>query len=204
MPSPFLLRLSLAFAAAVAVNTAAVTLAAPPTVTTTLGTDDPLATGDYIWDDEGVAPGPIRIVVDLEAERLYVYRNGEEIGRSSIISGWGDKPTPLGEFPILMKDRDHVSSTYWGAPMPYTLRLTRDGVAIHGSEQIADDIATHGCVGLPKEFAAILFANARVGDRVIITNGWMTDQYGDQPQVAAAAPAPVVVAAPAVAATAQP
>jgi lipoprotein-anchoring transpeptidase ErfK/SrfK len=153
---------------------------APPLVTTTLETDTPLVTGEYIWDETGAPAGPIRIVVDLQAERLYVYRGGAEIGRSSIISGWGDKPTPLGEFPILMKDKHHVSGTYWGAPMPYTLRLTKDGVSIHGTEQVTDDIATHGCIGLPKGFAAILFDVARVGDRVTVTNGWMTDQYVQQ------------------------
>ncbi|MBV9841867.1 MAG: L,D-transpeptidase family protein [Sphingomonadaceae bacterium] len=155
-------------------------LAEPPAVTTTLGLDTPLATGEYVWDEDGAPPGAIRIVVDLQAERLYVYRGGAEIGRSSIISGWGDKPTPLGEYPILMKDRYHVSGTYWGAPMPYTLRLTRDGVSIHGTEQVADDLATHGCIGLPKGFAAILFDVAKVGDCVLITNGWMTDQYAQQ------------------------
>ena len=144
--------------------------------------DGDLAPGDYIWDDEGVPAGQLRIVVDLEAELLYVYRGGSEIGRSTMIYGYDDKPTPTGVFPILFKKADHYSSTYGGAPMPYTLRLTRSGVAIHGSV-VEADYATHGCIGLPKEFARLLFSQARVGDRVLVTRGWLQDDY--DPQLAA-------------------
>jgi lipoprotein-anchoring transpeptidase ErfK/SrfK len=51
--------------------------------------------------------------------------------------------------------------------MPYTLRLTGDGVAIHGS-QVRWGAATHGCVGVPSEFARHLFAVTKVGDPVLI------------------------------------
>jgi lipoprotein-anchoring transpeptidase ErfK/SrfK len=52
------------------------------------------------------------------------------------------------------------------------LRLTNDGVSIHGSE-VEWAAATHGCIGVPTKFAALLFAQAKLGDRVIITNGKM-------------------------------
>jgi hypothetical protein len=136
----------------------------------------PLRPGDFVWDDEGVPPGPTRIVVDLAEEQIYVYRAGYEIGRSSIIFGADDKPTPTGTFPILQKKEHHISGKY-GSPMPYSLWLTRSGVAIHGSE-VDYDAVTHGCVGVPDEFAARLFDEARVGDRVLITQGWMSRLYG--------------------------
>ena len=141
--------------------------------------DEPMRIGDYAWDDEGAPSGRIRIVVDLSAEMLYVYRAGVEIGRSSILYGYDRKPTPTGIFPIMEKRIDHYSRTYRGAPMPYMMRLTRGGVAIHGS-LVADGYATHGCVGLPEDFAALLFAQARVGDKVLITRGWMVDEYRGQ------------------------
>ncbi|MCM8730033.1 L,D-transpeptidase family protein [Hephaestia sp. GCM10023244] len=141
-------------------------------VKSVLGLDAPLEPGDYVWDDEGVAPGKTTIVVDLETALIHVYRAGNEIGRSSIIYGFDAKPTPLGVYPILQKSRDHVSNIYKGAPMPWMLRLTWTGIAIHGSRRIADDIATHGCVGLPHGFAKILFDNAKVGDTVMVTNSW--------------------------------
>jgi lipoprotein-anchoring transpeptidase ErfK/SrfK len=129
-----------------------------------------LKSGEYAWNEDAAPAGPVTIVVDVRARTLSVYRAGVEIGRSSVIYGADNKPTPLGTFSILMKKADHYSSTYDNAPMPFTLRLTQDGVAIHGAE-LADDVATHGCVGLPIEFAERLFAQAELGGRVIIVGG---------------------------------
>jgi lipoprotein-anchoring transpeptidase ErfK/SrfK len=138
--------------------------------------DQRLEHGDYVWEEEGVAAGPLTVVVDLKAQILYAYRSGVEIGRSAILYGADDKPTPTGTFNILEKKRHHVSNLY-GAPMPYMMRLTWDGVAIHGSE-VEWGSATHGCVGVPSEFAALLFAAAKKGDAVLVTNRWRTDLYG--------------------------
>ena len=129
-----------------------------------------LRPGEYAWDDEGVPAGPLTIVVNIRGRVLSAYRAGAEIGRSSLIYGADDKPTPHGEFRILEKDADHKSSLYYSAPMPYALRLTGDGVFLHAS-QMADDLATHGCVGLPRDFARLLFRAAKVGDRVVIWSG---------------------------------
>ena len=79
------------------------------------------------------------------------------------------RQTPLGVFPILQKDADHVSNLY-DAPMPYMLRLTNDGIAIHASD-VQYGNATHGCIGVPTGFARKLFNATRIGDRVIVTNG---------------------------------
>jgi L,D-transpeptidase catalytic domain len=129
-----------------------------------------LRPGEHMWDDDGVPAGGLTIVVDLRARTLSVYRAGMEIGRSFITHGADNKPTPTGRFPILEKDADHHSNLYDNAPMPWMLRLTRDGVAIHGAE-IADDAATRGCVGLPAEFAEMLFRHARLGDPVLVVPG---------------------------------
>ena len=129
-----------------------------------------LRPGEFAWNDDGVPAGPTTIVVNIRARVLSVYRAGFEIGRSSIVYGIDSKPTPFGTFPILEKDADHVSNLYAGAEMPHMLRLTWDGIAIHGSE-IADDLATHGCIGLPKEFAALLFKAASIGDKVVVWPG---------------------------------
>ncbi|MEH3158940.1 MAG: L,D-transpeptidase family protein [Sphingomonas taxi] len=129
----------------------------------------PITFGDYAWDAKGVPAGPLTITVDLAAQTLSVFRGGYEIGATAILYGTDDKPTPLGTFPITMKDARHVSSLY-GAPMPYTMRLTDDGVSIHGTE-VAWGYATHGCIGVPVAFARLLFAEAKLGDRVIVTRG---------------------------------
>jgi lipoprotein-anchoring transpeptidase ErfK/SrfK len=133
----------------------------------------PFRHGDYAWDDAGVPAGPLIITVDLAAQVLSVFRDGYEIGAAVILHGDTDKPTPLGVFPITQKDATHVSNLY-DAPMPYMLRLTNDGVAIHGSE-VHWNYATHGCVGVPVKFAKLLFAQAKLGDKVIVTNGEKLD-----------------------------
>ncbi|WP_156680149.1 L,D-transpeptidase family protein [Sphingomonas profundi] len=136
----------------------------------------PLHHGEYAWDDAGVPQGPIVITIDLAAEMLSIFRDGYEIGAAPILYGADSKPTPLGTFPILQKDAHHVSNLY-GAPMPYAMRLTNDGVFVHASE-VSWDAATHGCIGVPKPFAQKLFAQARIGDKVIITKGRMMDVSG--------------------------
>ena len=131
-----------------------------------------LQPGEFAWDAEAAAAatGEAIIVVNLRARVLSVYKSGVEIGRSSILYGAPDKPTPTGTFPILEKRRDHTSNIY-NAPMPHMQRLTWDGVALHGSPRLADDFATNGCIGLPREFAALLFEVTRVGDRVVVWSG---------------------------------
>lgn len=130
----------------------------------------PIRFGDYYWDAEGIPEtGPLVITVDLEAETMSVFRDGYEIGATAILYGADEKPTPLGVYPITQKKVHHISNLY-GAPMPYMMRLTNDGVAIHASE-VEMGAATHGCIGVPKPFAKLLFAQAKLGDRVIITRG---------------------------------
>jgi lipoprotein-anchoring transpeptidase ErfK/SrfK len=104
--------------------------------------------------------------VDLQGQTISVFRSGHEIGTAVILYGADEKPTPTGGFHILQKLKDHRSSLY-DAAMPYTLRLTEDGVAIHGSD-VKEGAATHGCIGVPTAFAELLFEEAKTGDKVII------------------------------------
>lgn len=129
--------------------------------------------GDWFWD-ESAAPrtGKLVITVDLEARVISAFRDGHEIGTAVALLGTQSHPTPLGTFPILTKERHNVSEKYNNAPMPWTLRLTWDGIAIHGSP-VMNGYASHGCIGVPDEFAAKLFAATKRGDKVIVTRGKM-------------------------------
>lgn len=132
-----------------------------------LNVPDRMTYGDYRWDDKGVPAGKLWIRVDLKSQLISVFRGGDEIGTAVILYGADGVPTPTGKFPILAKMKDHFSATYDNAPMPYTLRLTGDGVSIHASD-VRWGYATHGCVGVPAGFAAKLFQAASVGDEVQI------------------------------------
>jgi hypothetical protein len=131
-----------------------------------LNIDAPMRYGQYVWDDKGVPDGPISVRVDLGAQTISVFRSGHEIGTAVILYGAEEKPTPTGGFNIMQKLKDHRSSLY-DADMPYTLRLTGDGISIHGSN-VRKGRATHGCVGVPTAFAALLFDEVKTGDKVIV------------------------------------
>ena len=128
--------------------------------------------GEWHWDEQGAPKdGPIVVTVDLDARVLSIFRSGHEIGATAVLLGSQEKPTPLGMFPITQKKRHHVSNLY-DAEMPYMQRLTDDGISLHASE-VELGYASHGCIGMPEEFAAKVFATTRLGDRVFITRGKM-------------------------------
>ena len=123
--------------------------------------------GDFVWNDRNVPKGPVWVRVDLKSQLISVFRSGHEIGTAVVLYGADEKQTPNGVFPVIAKIKAHKSATYTGAPMPYTLRLTQDGVAIHGSD-VRWGAATHGCIGVPVEFAQKLFGQVAKGDQVLI------------------------------------
>lgn len=171
----------------IALTPASVPANSPFVVKSILKIDEPIKFGQYFWDESAAATGPIVVTVDLAARTISVFRDGHEIGAAAILKGYGEKPTPTGVFPISQKDADHVSNIY-DAPMPYMLRLTNDGVSIHGSK-VERGYATNGCIGVPDAFAKRLFGVASLGDKVIVTDG---KRLGvGQPIIENHAPAPV-------------
>jgi lipoprotein-anchoring transpeptidase ErfK/SrfK len=135
-------------------------------VRSVLNITKPMHFGNFVWDTDQIPAGPVWVRIDLAHQLLSVFRAGHEIGSTVIVYGTDGKPTPTGIFNILEKARVHYSRSY-NAPMPYMLRLTDDGVAIHGSK-VEEGWATHGCVGVPVGFARLLFAAASKGDLVVI------------------------------------
>jgi len=131
----------------------------------------PIKYGEWHWDEKGApADGPLVMTVDLDARVLSVFRGGYEIGATAVLLGTQEKPTPLGKFPVIWKKADHYSSIYDSAPMPFTHRLTNDGVAIHGTK-VEKGYASHGCIGVPNDFGKKLFGVTKLGDVVYITRG---------------------------------
>ncbi|HEY6642021.1 L,D-transpeptidase [Povalibacter sp.] len=125
--------------------------------------------GEWIWLGDAIQTGPMVMVVDLSEQRAYVYRNGLLIGVTSVSTGRPGHETPSGVFTILQKDRDHRSTIYDSAPMPYMQRLTWGGVALHAGG-LPGYPESHGCVHLPSEFARLLFGITSTGMTVVIEN----------------------------------
>jgi len=128
-----------------------------------------LKPGEFIWAPEAVPSGPLVMVISLDEQRAYVYRNGLRIGVSTISTGKKGKETPTGVFTILQKQKVHRSTLYDDAPMPFMQRLTWDGVALHAGN-LPGYPASHGCVRLPYEFARRLYDVTNYGMTVVVAS----------------------------------
>lgn len=127
-----------------------------------------LKPGDWVWAPEIAPAGPVTVLVDLTAQLAFIYRNGVNIGVSTVSTGKPGHETPTGVFQILQKDANHHSSTYNNAPMYFQERLTWDGVALHAGG-LPGYPESHGCVHLPYTFAKELFQITSMGGTVVVT-----------------------------------
>ena len=140
----------------------------PPALPIDLGRA-PLKPGQFLWLPEISPSGPMVIVVSIPEQKAYVYRNGVRIAVSTVSTGKKGHETPTGVFSILQKHKDHHSSLYNDASMPFMQRLTWDGVALHAGK-LPGYPASHGCVRLPEDFARKLYDVTDFGITVIIAN----------------------------------
>jgi lipoprotein-anchoring transpeptidase ErfK/SrfK len=111
------------------------------------------------------------IVVDLSEQRAYAIEDGYIVFEGRISSGKMGRETPTGTFTILQKKRKHQSNLWpkpkGGAKMPYMMRLTNSGIAMHLG-YVPNRPASHGCIRLKKGFARKLYRWARVGIEVSV------------------------------------
>jgi L,D-transpeptidase catalytic domain len=126
-----------------------------------------LKKGQFLWMAEAVTTGPVVMVVSITEQRAYVYRNGILIGATTVSTGRPGHLTPTGVFTVLQKQKEHRSTIYDGAPMPYMERLTWGGVALHAGG-LPGYPESHGCIHLPSEFARRLFEISPNGMTVVI------------------------------------
>jgi lipoprotein-anchoring transpeptidase ErfK/SrfK len=131
--------------------------------------NDKLKPGEFAWEPQLSNGGPLLVVVNIQEQMAYVYRNGLRIGRTSVSTGKSGHETPTGVFTILEKHEEHYSNKYNNAPMPFMQRLTWDGVALHAGK-IPGYPASHGCVRLPYAFSELLFGATTKGVTVVIAN----------------------------------
>lgn len=139
-----------------------------------------LKPGQFIWDLAATTGGPVVVAVSVEEQRAYVYRNGIRVGVSTVSTGRPGHATPTGVFTVLQKDKDHHSKNYNDAAMPYTERLTWDGVALHAGG-LPGYPSSHGCVHLPTDFAERLFEISPMGMTVVIADRHTLSTYERHP-----------------------
>lgn len=115
---------------------------------------------------------PRAIVVSLKDQFLGAYEYGKLVASFPIASGKSPKPTPVGDFKVMAKDKLHKSSLYekdgepW--PMPNAVKFTvfQGGAIWFHQGTLPGRKASHGCVRLLMEDSLWLFNWAQLGDPV--------------------------------------
>src|SRR5580698_5312248 len=114
------------------------------------------------------AGAPIMAIVSIKSQQVTFYDAEGWIYRAPVSTGVTGRETPAGVFAVIEKDKDHHSSLYDDAWMPNMLRITWNGIALHGGP-LPGYAASHGCVRMPYGFAEKLFNKTEIGMRVIIS-----------------------------------
>lgn len=136
----------------------------------------------------GLAPvqAGIVVTVDKSAQRLSVVVDGAPRYQWPVSTArWGYR-TPNGTYKPQRLERKWFSRKYDWSPMPYSI-FFNEGYAIHGSYEISHlgRPASHGCIRLHPENAALLFALVKehVNDTTIIVTGERPEKVQEKVQV---------------------
>jgi lipoprotein-anchoring transpeptidase ErfK/SrfK len=113
-----------------------------------------------------IPSGTLQVIVAINTQRVTLYANGEPVAQAPVSTGTPTHPTPTGLFTVIQKNRHHYSNLY-GAAMPYMQRITWSGAAMHHGP-LPGYPASHGCIRLPADFAAMLWKTTRLGTRVVV------------------------------------
>ena len=107
-------------------------------------------------------------IVSIKSQQVTIYDADGWILRAPVSTGQKGHETPAGVFAVVEKKKDHRSNLYDDAWMPHMLRVTWNGIALHGGP-LPGHPASKGCVRLPFGFADRLFDRMRIGTRVIFS-----------------------------------
>ena len=135
-----------------------------------------LANPNYIYPGQrlripkggGAAPASVsgggkRIVVDLSAQRMYVYHNGQLLWNWVVSTGRPGQQTAVGHYKVLNKIANAYAYT-WGLQMPYWLGIYWAGSLQNGIHalpiQANGQRLWEGYLGRPVSFGCIILSTA--------------------------------------------
>jgi lipoprotein-anchoring transpeptidase ErfK/SrfK len=145
-----------------------------------------------VWTSVAAA-SETKVIINLSDQRAYLVQQGRAMLVSPIASGKPGWSTPTGNFSIFNKDIDHRSRSfgsvidaygrvvnsnatptshvppgghYRPAPMPYFMEFS-PAIGIHAG-YLPGYPASHGCVRMPRDGAALFFERVRTGTPVTI------------------------------------
>lgn len=123
----------------------------------------PLERGEYDWAPSRSASGPVTMVLSSADRAIYVYRDGNPIGRAAVeIAGHGR----LGSHVFTLLDGAREKSSAWvpGHPARRWMRVSTD----KGPRIDADDLGRR--VAVNPVFAAKLYETIQPGTTVVVTD----------------------------------
>jgi lipoprotein-anchoring transpeptidase ErfK/SrfK len=104
------------------------------------------------------AEASVVVHIDRAEQAMYVIVDGAQRYRWRVSTARQGFVTPPGSYHPQMMARQWFSRRYYNSPMPHSIFFYR-GYAIHGTYEISrlGGPASHGCVRLDPDHAAILF-----------------------------------------------
>jgi lipoprotein-anchoring transpeptidase ErfK/SrfK len=102
----------------------------------------------------------VLVIIDKPTQKMKVYVDDVELYSWKVSSGLPGHATPSGDYTASSMNEMWYSKEWDDAPMPHAIFFTKEGHAIHGTEETKKlgRPASHGCVRLAPENARTLFA----------------------------------------------
>ena len=146
-----------------------------------------------VWAGAAMVASETKVVINLSEQRVYLVERGRVALVSPIASGKPGWPTPTGNFRIFNKDLSHHSRSfgsvvdafgrvvnanatpgshvppgghYRAAPMPYFMEFSV-AIGMHAG-YLPGYPASHGCVRMPRDLAAVFFEQVHIGTPVTV------------------------------------
>lgn len=105
-----------------------------------------------------------RACVDVDGGQAWLIEDGGVVrGPVPVSTGGEGRETPRGDFQVEWKNKDHRSTEFDGAPMPFAVFFAAGGIAFHEGNL---HTASAGCVRMVYEDAEAWFGFLQVGDAV--------------------------------------
>lgn len=122
----------------------------------------------------------VEIIISKVSQKMTVKVDGDTEYVWPVSTGAAKYETPTGSFRPFRMEAEHFSKEWDDAPMPHSIFFTGQGHAIHGSFHVKSlgRKASHGCVRLAPENAAILFdivGDAGMSNTRVVLKGGLFD-----------------------------
>jgi len=118
-----------------------------------------------------------RVQIDISRQKVYLLVDGQIAVTAPISSARPGKHTPRGTFSITEKVETGKISTIYDVHMPNWMRLNGSEYGIHAG-YLPGYPASAGCVRMPRDAAAMIYAKVGYGTQVTISDSWSPNPIG--------------------------